>query len=370
MKLCFIASAGSIHTQRWVQYFTQKGHEVHLISPTASGCYDTSAIKLYILKNISLPIRQVSYILNLLFYIIQIKQIIHRIKPDILHAHYVTDCGFWGALCNHHPFILSAWGSDILVEPHTSKIARYCTRFALKRADLILVAGERLIAPAINLGANTDKISLLPVGVDTKEFTLRETSSGTKETPARITTVISTRNLNPIYNLETLVRAIPLVLKQVPQTNFIIIGDGVQKIYLQDLAKSLGVIDKVEFTGHLPHNQLPGYLASADVYVSTSLSDGSSVSMLEAMSCGPAPIVTDVGDVRNWITDGINGFIIPTKRPDLLATHIIQLLKDNEFRKKIKTLNRRIVEARADYQNNMSKMEKTYEQLVEAFNNK
>jgi glycosyltransferase involved in cell wall biosynthesis len=257
-----------------------------------------------------------------------------------------------------------------LVEPHTSKIARYCTRFALKRADLILVAGERLIAPAINLGANTDKISLLPVGVDTKEFTLRETSSGTKETPARITTVISTRNLNPIYNLETLVRAIPLVLKQVPQTNFIIIGDGVQKIYLQDLAKSLGVIDKVEFTGHLPHNQLPGYLASADVYVSTSLSDGSSVSMLEAMSCGPAPIVTDVGDVRNWITDGINGFIIPTKRPDLLATHIIQLLKDNEFRKKIKTLNRRIVEARADYQNNMSKMEKTYEQLVEAFNNK
>ncbi len=357
MKLCFIADARSIHAQRWTRFFAQRGHEVHLISPMPAKECDIGASKLYVLKSFPHHIKFISGIFNLLYYFLQLKKIIRQVKPRILHAHYVTDCGLWGALCGHHPFILSAWGSDILVEPTMSRVARYFTRFALKRAELILAAGDRLVEPIIKLGATPDKISLLPIGVDIHKFA---PVAKHKNTAA----VISTRTLAPIYNVETLIRAIPLVLKQIPEAKFTIAGDGAQKSYLEDLAKSLDVTDSVSFVGHLPHDHLPGYLASADVYVSTSLSDGSSISMLEAMACGPAPIVTDVGDVRNWITDGKNGFIIPPQKPDLLADSIMLLLKNQELRAEMGQINRRLIEERADFQKNMIEMERLYEQLV------
>ena len=178
--------------------------------------------------------------------------------------------------------------------------------------------------------------------------------------------VISTRRLNPIYNLEMLIRAIPLVREQVPQARFIIVGDGAQKEHLESLATSLGVSENVKFIGWVPHDELPNYLASADVYVSTSVSDGASVSLQESMACELPPVVTDLPANREWIKDGENGFIVPIDDPQALAERIAYLIENKEVRDRFAKEGRKIIKERADYEKEMSKMEKVYQEQVES----
>jgi glycosyltransferase involved in cell wall biosynthesis len=364
MKICYIADAINIHTQRWVKYFADRGYAVHLISPVPLGDGDIGNARLHVLNGFPLQARIISFPINLLLDIIRIKQLIGKIKPDILHAHFITDCGFLGALSGFHPLVLTAWGSDVLVAPRKSRISRYSVKFALKRADLITTDGENAIEEMIILGADPDKIHYVLHGIDTRKFSPQKERPKEEHKTANSPLVISTRNLAPIYDLETLIRAVPLVLEQIPEVKFIIAGDGVQKTYLEDLAKSLNVLNSIRFVGRVSHQELPHYLRAADVYVSTSLSDTVSISLLEAMACGLAPVVTDIGDVRKWIEDGESGFIIPTKRPDLLAEKIIFLLKNSRLRDKMRKASRQLIEERANYEKEMGRMEKLYKELA------
>ncbi len=367
VRICYLASAGSLHTQRWLRYFAEKGHDVHLISPEPPRDSDIGGVRLYELKEFRPQIRIISFSLNLILSVLQIKKLVKRIKPDILHAHYITECGFLGALSGFHPLVMSAWGSDILVEPKKSRLIRWMAKKALSEADLITSDGDNTIEEMLKLGADSNKIHLVYHGVDIQRFKpaqkneILEKELEISESPV----IISVRSLNPIYNVETVVKSVPLVLKQFPEAEFIIAGNGLQKDYLEDMAKSLGVQGHTKFIGEIPNSEIPYYLTLADVYVSTSLSEGgTSVSLAEAMSCGLAPVVTDVGDVRKWIENGKNGFVVPTKSPDLLAEKVIYLLENKELRDKIGKAGRHLVEERANYQKEMEKMEKLYEELV------
>lgn len=366
MKICYLASANSIHTQRWVKYFASHGHEVHLISPMPFRGNNIENVKLYVLRGFSPRIPIISLLVNLLFNVIQVKRWVREIKPDILHAHYITSYGFWGALSGFHPLVLSAWGSDILVAPKSSKINKAIVKFALRKADLITCGGENSIEEMVRLGANPKKLKLIYFGVDTQKFNpeqrngkLRE-ELGVSNSPA----IISIRSLRPLYDVESLIKATPLVLEQVPETKFIIAGDGEQGEYLKTFAVSLGVSDSVRFVGRLPHNELPKYLASADIYVSTSLSDsGISVSASEAMACGLPVVVTDSGNNKKWIKGEENGFVIPVRDPSQLAEKIVYLLRNPDTRKRFGEMNRKIIKEKQNYEKEMRKMEKLYEGL-------
>ena len=177
--------------------------------------------------------------------------------------------------------------------------------------------------------------------------------------------IISTRNLKLIYNIETLIHAIPEVVKKVPDVKFIIVGSGFQGEALQSLAKYLKVDKNTIFTGRVSESDIPQYYASADIYVSTSLSDaGIAASTAEAMACGLPVIVTEDPDNRDWINDGVNGFVIPVKNPDILADRIIELVKNENLRKEFGRLNREIIVERNNYNTEMGKMEKEYIRLV------
>lgn len=368
MKICYIADAGSIHTQRWVTYFADKGHEVYLISPRPFGDNNIENVKLYILKRVRSQIRVISFPINLLSYIIRVRRLIRKVKPDILHAHYITDCGFWGALSGFHPFVLSAWGSDVLVNPRKPKIAKWIVKYTLKKADLITCDGENTKEEMVKLGAKRKKIRLIYFGVDTQKFSPKQRDEKLKEelqifgSPV----IISLRNLNPIYDVESLIRAIPLVLEEAPKAKFVIAGRGPEEAKLKDLAQSLDVSDSVRFVGCIPHNELPKYLASSAVYVSTSLSEGGiAVSTLEAMACGLPVVTTDVGDNKKWVEEGVNGFIVPLKAPESLAEKIVYLLQNEQIRMGFGQRNRKIIEQRNNYYEEMAKMDNIYEELIE-----
>jgi glycosyltransferase involved in cell wall biosynthesis len=156
------------------------------------------------------------------------------------------------------------------------------------------------------------------------------------------------------------------VLKEIPESKFVIAGEGLEQRRLKDLAESLDISNSVKFVGFIPNDELPEYLNTMDVYVSTSLSDaGIAASTAEAMACGLPVIVTDVADNIDWVEDGDNGFVIPVKNPKVLAEKIIYLLKNENIRKKFGKSGRKIIEERNNYYKEMEKMENIYEKLME-----
>ena len=364
MRICYLANASSIHTQRWAKYFAERGHEVHVISFEQPDV-DLNGSNIHIVKTN----KKYLYI-SFLYKSFQFRRIINDIKPDIVHAHYVTKYGVIGALIGIHPFVVSAWGGDVLINPKKSRIYKLITKHALKKADLITCDGENLKYAMVKLGENSQKIRIIFHGVDTQKFKSRQRCEKLRrdleifDSPA----IISLRNLKPLYDVESLIIAIPPVLKKVPEAKFVIAGIGHQESELKKLSKSLGILDSIRFVGFIPNDELPKYLAFSDVYVSTSLSDGGiAVSTLEAMACELPPVVTDIGDNRKWIKDGKNGFIVPIKDTKALAERITYLLKNKDIGKKFGKINRKIIEEKQNYEREMEKMENTYKELIERY---
>lgn len=381
MKICFIRHPGSIHAKRWIEYFTRKGHEMHVIyfkGDFGTGLeVDKHFPELVQLENVHIhcvkgfdyrfEIKFVTYLLNTIMKVRNLRRKIKEIAPDVVDAHTLNYYGWLGALSGFHPFAATAWGSDVLIAPTQSPLLRILIKYALKKADLITCSGENVEEEMIKLGADSEKIHLIYHGVDTRSFSPTQKDRALRmklkifDSPA----IISVRNLTPIYDVESLIRAIPLVLRQIPEVKFIIAGDGEQRDYLEKLATSSGIAGSVRFIGWILHDELPKYLTSADIYVSTSLSDTLSVSLQEAMACALPVVVTDSGDNRIWIRDGENGCVVPVKSPDVLASKIIHLLQNENVMHRFAQANRQIVKEKADYDKNMGKMEKLYEGLLE-----
>lgn len=155
------------------------------------------------------------------------------------------------------------------------------------------------------------------------------------------------------------------MLRAVPEAKFIIGGDGSQRLELETLVESLGVSSSVRFAGFIPNDQLPQYLASSDVYVSTSLSDGGlAASTAEAMSCELPVVVTDFGDNKEWVKEGINGFLVPLQDYQKLASRIIYLLRNKNDRIKFGQAGRKVIEGRNNFFVEMAKMEQLYKDLI------
>lgn len=371
MRICYIASLGSTHTERWLKYFADIGHDVHLITSSANVSNSSANnVRLHILKRFGPHTRIINYLINSMQIEVQFNKIIKNIKPDIIHAHSIMDTTLLGAISGFHPFVVTPWGSDVLIAPKESKISKWIVKYVLNKADLITCDAEHIKEPLIELGANPDRIRLIYFGVDTQKF-----KPGEKDERLRVglgipdsPTIISLRRLNPIYDIESLINAIPIVLKNIPEAKFLIVGKGSQEKELNSLAKLLGILDSVKFVGAIPNDELPRYITSADIYVSTSLSDaGLAASTAEAMACGLPVIITDFGDNKKWVEDGVNGFIIPLKDPKSLAEKIIYLLKNEDVRKEFGRKNRKIIEEKNDYYKEMGKMEEIYKELIKKY---
>jgi glycosyltransferase involved in cell wall biosynthesis len=359
MKLCFLAGADSVHSYKWVKYFAERGHQVSWLTLPQNQFGGIKNTEIRVLK--SFGIKQ----LNVVFNALTVKDTIAGIAPDVFHAHYAGVNGILGALSGFHPFVLTVWGSDILINAQIG-IFKPVIKKVLAKADLVTCDAEMMKEELIKLGVPESKIRIIYFGVDTEKFT-----PGPKDEKIikelnlkNYLSVISLRNFEPIYSLETLIKAIPLVLTEVSNAKFIIAGKGSQEKKLKALAESFGCSKNIEFVGWIPQDELPRYLRTADICVSTSLSDSTSVSLLEAMASGLIPVVTEVGENRQILADGRNGLLVPVRDYLRLAEKIIFSLKDDRSRAKLKDTNRKMIEEKYNFRKEMEKMQKIYSQLT------
>jgi len=276
--------------------------------------------------------KKIPYLRMLLYYITGFfltTYAMFKNKCNLIHAHWAIPTGLIGAWVGtllKKPLIVTVHGSDLRMALEKPGYLRKIFIYVCRKATCLNCVSEVQKKEIKQLGIRVNKISIIPMGVD--EAFLEIGKNRKIEINKRPSTILSNRNLLPIYNVSLLIRAIPMVLKEEPDTKFLIAGDGSEKESLEREVKKLNLNSSVRFLGRVPHEEMPDLLAHADIYVSTSLYDGTSVSLLEAMASGAFPIVTDILANREWVSDGENGFLFPEKGAEFLAKKIIQAIRN------------------------------------------
>jgi len=354
-KILILGEAAAVHAQRWVGHFRRRGWTVRWLSLGAipSGVYAEPLVKM------SLP-RLAALFLS----VRRLRRIVRTFAPDVISALFLPDYGWLATMAGVHPLVVSAWGSDILIGPAKSRWHRRRIQYVLARADRLVADAELLRECMIALGAAPERIAIVPLGVDDEWLTLAEQRS---DTPASPLTVISCRRQEPLYRVETLVTAAAQIVKEKPgRARFVIIGYGSRHDHLLRLAAQTGCADHITFKPWLPAEELREQFARSEIYVSTSSSDGTSVSLLEAMAAGCLPIVTDLPANREWVEPGVNGLVFPVGDASALAEQIHRAVSDTSLRTAARTRNAAIVAARARWCDNMAQMERLMTDLIAA----
>jgi glycosyltransferase involved in cell wall biosynthesis len=252
------------------------------------------------------------------------------------------------------------WGSDVLLNATRTPFHRWRVRHALEAADLVLSDAEMLSQAIAGLGIQPRRLETLTFGIDTDQF--RPQAFSRPEPPI----ILSFRQLLPLYHVDLLVRGAAVLRSRTDRPFQVrILGQGSERERLGTLARDLGVEDVVTFIDErVPDDALIEEIQRASVYVSTSRSDSTSVSLLEAMACGVAPVVTDIEGNREWIQNGENGFLVPVEQPERLAEAIERLLVDPDLGARFTEHNLRLVRARGDWAKNMERTRRLIHELV------
>ena len=359
MKILYLAAANSIHSYRWIKYFAHAGHDIAWISLAPSIFEPIQGVYYFEINRELGPF-------SLVGAVNKIRRILGQFKPDVLHVHSVGTYGMMGLLSGFNPIIATPWGSDIILNKK-SPLKRFFISRILKRAKVITCDALHMRDEIMQFGVSADRIHIINFGIDTIQFSPGPPSPTFQNMINSIdsTKVISLRSFELIYDIETLLRAIPKVLDRCPTTRFILVGKGSLEKELKSLTSKLQIDHAVSFIGFLANEKLIDALRSVDIYVSTSLSDaGISASTAEAMACGLPVIVTDSGENARWINDGENGYIIPIREFEALADRIIALIENPELRQRFGRAGRETIRQRNDYQDEMLKMGDLYSNFL------
>lgn len=284
---------------------------------------------------------------------------------QLIHVHWAIPTGLIGVLAEiiiNKPLVVTIHGSDLRMAINSSDFIKKIFLYVCRKAKHLTCVSEVLRKEIERLGVTGENISTFPMSVD--EAFLEVGKSRQKKRDDQPFKILSNRNLLTIYNVSTFIRAIPMILKEEKRVSILIAGDGPEKKILEEEAKNLGVNTHIQFLGRVPHEEMPKILSQADIYVSTSRHDGTSVSLLEAMASGVFPIVTDIASNREWINDGKNGFLFPISEEKIFAEKIIEAIHNHTLREESRKKNLSIVEQRALWSVNIESVKQIYTKLL------
>jgi glycosyltransferase involved in cell wall biosynthesis len=352
LRIALLADAAHVNTQRWCEGLSRAGAEIHLLS--FSACSPKGV------QNLHLPIPKLLGKVHYFVAVPYVRQLIHRIQPDVLLAYSVTGYGTLGALSASRPLVQVTAGSDVLLAPRNPLMQRL-VRYNLSRADLVTAWAPHMADAASWLGVDDERMLVLPRGIPVREFAGVRCSRPVRNDVGRI---ISTRTLKPDYNVELLLRMMSILETNGIAFSLTLAGDGPDRKKLVALTRELGLENRVRFPGFVPNDQLPRLLAEHNLYLSLVDSDGVSASLLEAMVVGLLPIVPNHAANRPWIQSGQNGVLLDDLSPANVANAIAMAISNLPLRRKAWQQNAEIVRNHADLYYNAELFVERFRQLA------
>ncbi len=298
-----------------------------------------------------------------------LRRVLRDLKPDVVHAGPVQQGAFLIALAGYRPLVTMSWGSDILIDARRG-FGRWAACYTLNRSSALICDCDVVRQKAIQLGMPADKIVVFPWGVDLDLFS--PGSNGELRSKLgweSAFVLLSNRSMEPIYGVDIVVKAFIRAVKIDEELRLILLNDGPLRYQFQTLIRKAGLEDRVYFAGRIENDKLPAYYRAADLYLSGSHSDGSSVSLLEAMACGVPVVVSDIAGNREWVTPGENGWWFPDGDEEALADMIRVARKAPKGLSAIADRARAVAEERANWRRNSRKLLEVYKLVSEAEEN-
>lgn len=286
-----------------------------------------------------------------------LKSIIAEIKPDLIHAGPIQSTAWLVALAGFHPLVSMSWGYDLLQEAEKNPISKWITRFTLQHSDVIVGDCETVRKKAIDLSMSADRIVTFPWGVDLKHFS----PVHPRPFDDKPFVLLSTRAWEPIYGIDVIAQGFAQAAQQQPDLRLVILGSGSQEAKIKSYLRQAGVADQIEFVGQVTLADLPGYFQRADLYLSASHVDGSSISLLEALACGLPALVSDIPGNREWITPEENGWLFADGDIDSLAKAILHAVEHRQSLREMGEKARRVAEERANWELNFTTLLHAYD---------
>lgn len=286
-----------------------------------------------------------------------------RMKPAVLHAHWLLPNGFIGAVVSRMlgiPLVISVPGSDAQIA-QANPLFKSMAQMAMWQSSLLTANSEDLRDAVVDVGAERDKFDLIIYGTDPNK--LKPEQKGVAELrqslniPEDAVVLLAVGRMVPKKGFDVLLKALadPALADSTLANSAlagrpvvaVMIGEGNYWQAWQELAQTLAISDKLRWVGNVPVDQIPIYYNLADMLLNPAVRlpvDGLNVCVLDAMSCGKPVIGSNVAGNALAIADGETGFMVPEQDPAALASAIAKLVVDKELRTKMGQASRARVE--------------------------
>ena len=293
-----------------------------------------------------------------------LKAVIHQVQPDLIHAGPIQTSAFLSAATGFRPLVSMSWGSDLLRDADRNRWWQWVTRYTLRHTDVLVGDCQAVCQKAIRMGFPPEKIVIFPWGLDLAYFSPR--GSGVDKFRARLGwqdafVLLSLRSWEPVYGVDVVVKAFIEAARHLPELRLLLLGAGSQAARLRRALEENQMLDRVYFGGQVSQKELPGYYQAADLYLSASHSDGSSVSLMEALACGRPVLVSDIPGNREWVTSGCQGWLFPDGDAARMADLIQQAVVHRNSLLEMGHAARTLAEERADWGQNFKQLLKAYD---------
>jgi colanic acid/amylovoran biosynthesis glycosyltransferase len=234
------------------------------------------------------------------------------------------------------PVVVSCRGSQMKVAPHDPSRTGIVDGLAVtfRKATFVHCVSQDILNDALQLGLDPARAELIRPAVDTSFFAQAEAGDPAGQTGPAFR-VITTGGLNWKKGHEFALSALADLSRRGVPVRFEIVGDGPDRARILYTINDLGLNGAVELTGRLDPERVRDRLRAADVFLLSSVSEGISNSVLEAMACGLPVVTTDCGGMREAVSDGVEGFVVPVRAPAAMADALQALAVDGDLRRRM-----------------------------------
>jgi glycosyltransferase involved in cell wall biosynthesis len=264
----------------------------------------------------------------------RLSRIIKDLKPDVIHAHdphgvALASLALSFGTSSRVPALIASRRVAFHLKPHAF------SRWKYRQVDCFIAASDSIHTLLLNDGIDAARIVTIYEGIDVHRVQAEPALNIHAEfwLPTHAPIVGAVGALTPEKGHRHLIDAAALVLREVPDAHFVILGEGDLRSSLERQIRELHLDKHVLMPGF--RADILAFVRAFDLFVMCSIAEGLGTSLLDAMACSKATVASDTGGIPEVVADGETGLLVPPRDHHALANAIVQLLKDDERRKRM-----------------------------------
>lgn len=338
------------------KYLAKNGHEVHVITSLDKETPKKDFKEGFYIHRIKLHFK-IPFI-SIMIYFRDVYTLIRKIRPDVVHCQSFN-VGWMPYLINifyKYNYIIYGRGSDIYTNYQFKNII---VKLTIKNANAVIALTEDMKKEISKIFQR--EIFVIPNGISIDNYRKNQSNDICHRNNEKIILYVGT--LRSIKGIKYLIDAMKIISQYCPNTRLLLVGDGEKRKSLENLVDELDLGQRITFVGRVSNKDVPKYMASSDVFVLPSLSEGFPNVILEAMASGLPIVATKIRGLPEIICEGINGYLVEPKNSGEIAEKIIYLVNNIEVAHSMSENNIRDVKQYA-WENVVKKLEDVYSECI------